>query len=110
MRETKRELDPILARSFAHQGLVGIIAIHLNGAAIIGKLPARLIVTAPAGMDIGNCRMRRSRPWPVITGVSPELRDAHPSSAFLQNRHSRLITENARLLVDIGEQALMERA
>ena len=110
MGEAEGKRDRILAGARADQRLVGVIAVHLDGATVTGELSTRLIVPASARMDVDDGRMRWTQPWPVIAGMRPELGDTYPSSSFLQNRHAGLVAEDPGLSVDIGQQALVERA
>src|SRR5690606_32589262 len=88
---------------------IAAIAIDLQDTAEAVEVGDRTLGLAIGRIDIGDTRRVASLPWPIITGVSPELAGLGPAAAGIEHRRGRFIGEELRRDLQSRKQPFMHR-
>jgi hypothetical protein len=101
----KREADVALLGERAVAG----VAVDLENALEAGKMRDRLRRRPVGRIDIGDRRRVGSAPGAIVSGVGPELPGLGASSAGIEHRRRRLVSEQFRGRAQVGEDAFADR-
>ncbi len=86
------------------QPAVAGIAIDLQDALEAVEMGDRPLGLAVRGVDIDRTRRIGSAPWPVISGIGPQLAGLGATATGVQHRHRGLIGEQLWPLLELVEQ------